>query len=188
MLTEPHTVVSRTKLGWRRHADSRLWLGLILIVLASGCASSPRGAVSKASAGDRAAIATNQPAPATIYTNAPRHLPRTTQKLNPVFWFGNMDDPVPPPSYRTNDPRRVRRWYWRNSCHNFTFYVMGIADKEFTRTGRCPHLVFCREGGWNWAVCRYKCVRLPFISYQRGSFKFYIGWRERGNFGLKLTF
>ena len=65
---------------------------------------------------------------------------------------------------------------------------MGSADKEFTRTGRCPHLVFCREGGWNWAVCRYKCVRLPFISYQRGSFKFYIGWRERGNFGLKLTF
>ena len=65
---------------------------------------------------------------------------------------------------------------------------MGIADKEFIRGGRHPKEVFNPNGGWNWAACRYKCVWLPFISYQRGRFKFYIGWRERGNFGIKLTF
>ena len=178
----------RIELARRLCAAIGLWLGLFLIILASGCASSHQGSDRKASDGDLVTIPSNPPAPATIYTNTPKHQPRTTQKLSPLFWFGNVDDPIPPPSYRTDDPHRVRKWYWRNSCHNFTFYVMGMADKEFTRTGRCPHLVFCQDGGWNWAVCRYGCVRLPFVSYQRGSFKFYIGWRERGNFGLKLNF
>lgn len=130
----------------------------------------------------------NQTQSRILYTNSPRHTFTFTEKLNPGFWFGNADDPDPPESYKPADPNRRRKWYWRNSCHNFTFYVMGISDKEFVRSGRVPHKVFNPEGGWNWAVCKYKCVRLPFISYQRGDFKFYIGWRERGNFGIKLTF
>jgi hypothetical protein len=31
-------------------------------------------------------------------------------------------------------------------------------------------------------------LRPTFLSYIRDDFKFYAGWRERGNFGLKLTF
>ena len=110
------------------------------------------------------------------------------EKWHPKFWFGNLDDPVPPPDYRPNDPHRVRKWYYRNPTHNFTFYVIGIADKTFRRSGKYPGEVFNPKGGWNWAVCKYKWVRLPFISYQKRSFKFYLGWRERGNFGAKLTF
>jgi len=29
---------------------------------------------------------------------------------------------------------------------------------------------------------------LPFLSYHRNRFNFYFGWRERGNFGIKLNF
>jgi hypothetical protein len=109
-------------------------------------------------------------------------------KWEPKFWFGNLDDPAPPPDYRPNDGDRLRKWYWRNSMHNFDFYVIGLADKTFRRSGRYPGDVFNPQPGWNWAMCKYKWIRLPFISYHRRHFQFYLGWRERGNFGVKLTF
>ena len=65
---------------------------------------------------------------------------------------------------------------------------MGIADKRFTRKGRFPAEISNPNGGWNWAVCHYKVLRLPFVDYRRGGFEFYWGWRERGNLGLKLNF
>ncbi len=113
---------------------------------------------------------------------------RSGLKRHPKFWFGNLDDPVPPPDYRPNDPHRVRKWYYRNSMHNFDFYVIGLADKTFRRSGRYPGEVFNPQKGWNWALCKYKWVRLPFVSFHRPYFQFYLGWRERGNFGIKLTF
>ena len=73
--------------------------------------------------------------------------------------------------------------------HNFDFYIVGLADKIFRRSGRFPGEVFSpKKRGWNWAVCKYKWVRLPFLSYHRRHFQFYLGWRQRGNFGAKLTF
>jgi len=111
-----------------------------------------------------------------------------SQKWNPKFWFGNADDPVPPADYRPNDPHRITKWYWRNPTHNFNFYIIGISDKTFRRAGRCPDQVFNPHGGWNWTVCKYKWARLPFISYHKRKFSFYFGWRERGNFGIKLNF
>ena len=110
-------------------------------------------------------------------------------KRSPKFWFHNLDDSIPPPDYRPNDKYRVRKWYFRNSMHNFNFYVIGLADKTFHRSARFPGEVFNPHNhGWNWAVCQYKWVRLPLLSYHRRHFQFYIGWRERGNFGAKLTF
>ena len=79
-------------------------------------------------------------------------------------------------------------WHLRNPCHNFTFYVMGIQDKPHTRVGRFPHKTSNPNGGWNWAVCQYKRLRLPFIDYKRRRFEFYFGWRTGGNFGIKLNF
>ncbi|HSH94960.1 MAG TPA: hypothetical protein VK968_12495 [Roseimicrobium sp.] len=114
--------------------------------------------------------------------------PSFWQQWNPVWWFGNDDDPEPPEWYRPEDPRRRGKWYWRNPLHNFMFYVIGISDKEFTRSGRYPSAVFAPDGGWNFATSRRRWCILPFASYQRGEFKFYLGWRERGNFGGKLTF
>ncbi len=132
-------------------------------------------AVSKAKASGK------QPAPV---ASAPRKM----QKWNPVWWLGNVDTPVPPPDYKPDDPRRVRKYQWRNPGHNFTFYVIGIADKEFLRAGRYPKDVFKPGGGMNWAVSLCGPLPpLPFVSYQGRHCSTYLGWRERGNFGVKLN-
>jgi len=125
---------------------------------------------------------------AKTFQNEPKLSVRTIKKWNPVWWFGNADDPEPPEWYQPDDPSRRRKWLLRNPLHNFTFYVIGVADKPFERVGRHPKDVFNPEGGWNLATCRHRCWRLPFISYTRGRFATYWGWRERGNFGVKLTF
>jgi len=67
-------------------------------------------------------------------------------------------------------------------------YVVGVADKKFRRVGKYPDRVFNPHAGWNWTVCKYKWLRLPFISYHQRAFSFYLGWRERGDFGARLTF
>ena len=163
-------------------AQFQLALVALILVAGSGCLGLPHR-----SSPDTVMIGGTN-APTLMFRNQPNHRPPALQKWNPVFWAGNMDEPVPPDWYRPEDPRRVGRWHRRNSFHNLTFYVIGVADKEFERTGRYPDAVFNPHGGWNWAVCRHRCVRLPFLSFQRGAFKFYFGWRERGNFGIKLTF
>ena len=94
---------------------------------------------------------------------------------------------MPPPSYREGKCCRRFTWYVRNPFHNFDHYVIGIADKPFTRVGRFPDQVANPNGGWNWAVCRYRNLRLPFVDYHRGRFEFYFGWRNGGNFGVKLN-
>ena len=113
---------------------------------------------------------------------------RRFQKWNPIWWFGNVDDPEPPDWYRPGSANRRWLWQLRNPLHNFTFYVFGIADKPFTRTGKFPDAVFAPDGGWNWAVTKHKWVRLPFISFNGERWRFYLGWRERGNFGGKVNF
>ena len=83
---------------------------------------------------------------------------------------------------------RKLTWSLRNPGHNFTFYVIGIEDKVFLRVGRYADRVANPNGGWNWAVCHYRWLRLPFIDYHSGRFEFYFGWRNGGNFGMKLNF
>ncbi len=109
-------------------------------------------------------------------------------KLNPVWWFGNVDDPVPPPWYRTNSRHRTFLWHLRNPFHNFDHYVIGVADKKFVRSGRWPERNSNPDGGWDLEVARRKLAVLPFLSCERGRFNFYFGWRESGSFGLKLNF
>jgi len=108
------------------------------------------------------------------------------KKINSCWWLKNDDDPVPPAWFVKNKPHwyRMFMWYLRNPLHNFTFYVIGIADKQFESYGKRPDTVFVH--GWDWAVRKYKWLRLPFISYQGHGWQFYIGWRDRGNFGVKL--
>jgi hypothetical protein len=129
-------------------------------------------------------------APVRAFVHIPREYQRfsTWQKLNPIWWIGNADDPVPPKSYRPGKRRRKLTWSLRNPFHNFTFYVIGIEDKAFLRRGRYADRVENPNGGWNWAVCHYRWLRLPFVDYHRGRFEFYFGWRNGGNFGMKLNF
>jgi hypothetical protein len=126
------------------------------------------------------------PLPSVIVTNH-THIP-TAWKFNPVWWFKNYDHPEPPDWMWPGHPNRHFKWYWRNPLNNFTFYVIGIADKTFVRVGPYPDRTFSPRDGWNWAVCRYEWLRLPIISYHRGKFFCYIGWRGRGNFGIEFKF
>ncbi|MBI3289425.1 MAG: hypothetical protein HYZ74_07905 [Elusimicrobia bacterium] len=113
------------------------------------------------------------------------------KKWNPVWWLKNDDDYVPPADYRPNGKARKLMWFFRNSCHNWTFYVQGIADKDYTIVGRHPDHVMRPKNGWNWLVLKRKWLRLPFISYthafKRKTFRFYLGWRPGGCFGAKFS-
>ena len=109
------------------------------------------------------------------------------EKLNPVWWLKNRDDPKPPDWYKPDDKRRRLKWSFRNPLHNLNFYVIGVADKKFHRSGRYPESVMNPHGGWDFDAARYKIIWLPFVSYHRDKFDFYFGWRNHGNFGIKLN-
>ena len=108
-------------------------------------------------------------------------------KLNPIWWLGNVDEPQAPAWYRPNARTRNFTWYLRNPYSNFSNYVIGIADKKSVRSGRYPDKIGNPHGGWNFAVSRRGILYLPFIDYKHGRFEFYSGWRQRGNFGIKLN-
>lgn len=152
-----------------------------------GCKSSSLPSAHKTGS-TNAPVVSVKNAPPKRYFNVPKSKPTTAQKFNPIFWFGNLDDPVPPDWYRSENRMRKVLWNFRNPLHNFFFYVIGIADKEFEIVGRVPGRISNPEGGWNWTVCKYKWLRLPFVSYKRGGFNFYLGWRNRGNFGMKFNY
>jgi glycosyltransferase involved in cell wall biosynthesis len=134
--------------------------------------------------------AANQEPPWHGVAIAPRpNLPRIHwhDKINPVWWFGNADDPVPPDWYEPGHPHRQRDWFFRNPLTNFSFFVIGVADKNFVRYGRYPTQVGNPHGGWNVAIIRRRILLLPFVDYKNSRMEFYFGWRERGNFGIKLV-
>ena len=109
-------------------------------------------------------------------------------KLNPIWWFGNMDEPRAPAWYRPNGSCRNFMWYLRNPFENFSNYVIGVADKKTVRYGVYPTVLGNPNGGWNFAVTRRRIVYLPFLDYKYHRFEFYFGWRQLGNFGMKLNF
>lgn len=167
--------------------------GSVFCVLVWTACAECRGSGVEGEAPEPVAARPVLPSPAS--TNKPvvfHHIPHqkfsACLKRNPVWWFENADDPVPPSWYRKGKCCRKFMWYMRNPFHNFDHYVIGIGDKPFTRVGRFPDQNAKPNGGWNWAVCKYKCLRLPFVDYQRGRFEFYLGWRNGGNFGIKLNF
>ena len=179
------TVLTRTEK--RRQIRCR-WLAVACVAL-WGCRSVPPPEVGKEPQKPAQTVSsTNQPATVAVHLPKPSNHFSIWQKLNPVWWFGNADDPEPPERYRPGKCCRNFLWHLRNPCHNFGFYVIGIADQPFTRVGRFPGEVANPNGGWNWAVCRYKRLRLPFIDYHGGRFEFYLGWRADGNFGVKFNF
>jgi hypothetical protein len=167
-------------------------LTLTLVFFASAC-SAAHAIFPAADAMTRRANATNDlpsegewhSVEVTPSARLPRiHLP---DKLNPLWWFKNADDPKPPDWFKPGQKHRSLRWFLRNPFHNFTFYVIGIADKKHLRSGRYPKTIGKPDGGWNFAVSRYKCLRLPFVYYSRHGIDFYLGWRTRGNFGGKFN-
>ena len=109
-------------------------------------------------------------------------------KINPFWWFGNVDQPTAPDWYRPGEKDRDFLWHLRNPLANFSNYVIGVADKDTVRSGDYPDRTSNPHGGWTFAVTRRRIVYLPFVDYKRGGFEFYFGWRLHGNFGIKLNF
>jgi hypothetical protein len=91
-------------------------------------------------------------------------------KLNPVWWLENCRELVPPADYKPDDKRTKLKWSFRNPFQNFSNYVIGIGDKEFTRSGRYPEDISDPNGAWNFALSRRRVLLLPFVSYRRGGF------------------
>lgn len=125
--------------------------------------------------------------------------------------FGNDDDGIfgegDSAKYHledNNDVYKAMRWWCRNPLHNFCFYVIGTAychNSEFIIlevTGEgISGFKYKREGTTNFpreGSCFYIAFHgwKPFVSlrlvhtWERRS-DFYIGWRCRGNFGIKCT-
>jgi hypothetical protein len=128
-------------------------------------------------------------------------------------FFGNDDDgifgedsAVPFCSEKPNGCAKALRWWLRNPLHNFCFYVIGSAHRmngEFTIIQWGPgnryclfwyepqgETVFAGSGtsfylgfhGWK----PFVSLRIAYSRKLRSDF--YIGWRPRGNFGIKLNF
>jgi hypothetical protein len=165
---------------------------IVVCMLGFGCRSLPEPGTNTQAATPpqviSSQVSSSSDKKAAVVTHLPKQPDRfsTCEKINPIWWFGNADEPVAPDWYRPGKRCRDVMWHLRNPCHNFNCYVIGLSDKPFTRRGRFPADTFNPNGGWNWAVCRYKRLRLPFISYTRGSVRAYCGWRAAGAFGIEL--
>ena len=176
-------------------AGTKNWQGLmvavvLLLIVCPAAFSRPDPTVRQPAPMKRPPAGTNSVRWHTITVTPPASQPKIHfyNKLNPVWWFGNIDDPTPPAWYRPDGKHRVGKWRLRNPFHNFDHYVIGVADKQFVRSGRYPERNSNPNGGWDFEVARRKLALLPFTSYQRGGFNFYFGWREHGSFGIKLNF
>jgi hypothetical protein len=109
-------------------------------------------------------------------------------KANPAWWIENSDSPLPE-WWRPGEDEAVRKqsWLMRNPFHNFTNYVIGVADRPTHRIGLNAHSVWNEHGPVNVAVTRAgPLLYLPMVSYRGFLVEGYLGWRERGNFGAAL--
>ena len=110
------------------------------------------------------------------------------EKVNPVWWFGNADDPLPSSTFAVGWPQPLRwlGWYIRNPFHNFFFYVLGDADQPTIAyghdypngppAGHCAVSYTRHVGGG---------LYFPFINCG-GNPQFYAGWRPGGELGFAL--
>lgn len=113
-----------------------------------------------------------------------------------LFWalFGNWEDGLF--GDLGFNPTRERSfkiaflWWCKNPFHNLTWHVppFGFVGWSFKRIGKYPTDVFAPNDTWNYTILwLFYFIPLPFVSYQSPSAKGYIGWRERGNFGIKTN-
>ncbi|AWI53224.1 hypothetical protein DEH84_07105 [Aquabacterium olei] len=128
---------------------------------------------------------------------ARRHVVGWRKKIDPIWLlFGNEDDGwYGDATWRAGRPESIGLavlWWLRNPCHNLTWYLIGVADRERIVTGRWVPRIHKPGGGaltcWtDVLVCNRWWLSLPFVSYLSPYCKFYLGWRTGGAFGIKLN-
>ncbi len=113
-----------------------------------------------------------------------------TRKLNPIWWLKNEDRPYDE-GWKEGKPEWYRKFTFnlRNPGHNFTHYVLGVADRDFTRRGPDAAHVWSQDPERRHNPC---CITegvllpRPFLSRKGILLESYIGWRQDGNFGIAL--
>lgn len=156
---------------------------LLLLFLTSCTYKKPAEECLKGPLSDREKIALTHP----LYSIIPRHSAqiRIVDIPHRITWmlFGNDDDGIfgegKRALYKIEKPisgSLALMWGIRNPLHNFTHYVIGTA---YT-TNKKQALI--DNDGCFMGLHGYK----PFLRLKSSKSEFYIGWRERGNFGLKL--
>jgi len=114
-------------------------------------------------------------------------------KWNILWWFDNEHDPMPPERmhlWENYKPWiRYLLWRLRNPMHNFCYYVLGVADKEFLVTGDYPSSTFIPTGtGYNRLTLTGTdgSWTRKFVSYRGPKWEWYYGWNHDGRWGLAL--
>ena len=150
-----------------------------------------------------------------LYKVIPRHRSQVYWFDLPhwISWslFGNDDDGIFGESitaqFNNKDKvgiKRAVKWGIRNPLHNFTFYTIGQAQfppqSELTLFSAAPDnfevFKYTSEARTVFAS-KFSSFYLglhgwkPFIStrvryFSKRQLEFYVGWRERGNFGIKF--
>lgn len=145
-----------------------------------------------------------------LYNLIPRHREQIRWWDVPhwITWnlFGNDDDGIFAEetgmySDEAISFSRFLKWTARNPAHNFTFYTIGSAERNehhnytLVRIDSDGLTCFKEEGGVVFGKGK-NAIQLgfndhkPFISLKLSYFsrqlRFYFGWRERGNFGIKF--
>jgi hypothetical protein len=96
-------------------------------------------------------------------------------KLNPIWWFLNDDEPYPPAWYLPGKPSWLRfpAWYIRNPMSNFADYVIGVwcLRSQLHCHRHCALYATTWNNlpnplplGFKWSVI-HTAIPLPFVSY-----------------------
>ena len=113
------------------------------------------------------------------------------KKLNPLWWFGNDEASAVGNTFYYK--------YIRNPAQNYRWYVIGLADRQHSVTGKYGNAdniipnkrsdLRPAESGWQYSVnwC-FGLPLLPFVCFASRHLTFYIGWEPRGGFGILLNF
>ena len=123
------------------------------------------------------------------------------KKLNPLWWFMNDFEPLPPVWYRPGKRLRMIFWYFRNPFQNAGRYVIGVADRSYTVTGEWPVVQTVWEDvpwadfptlrprhGFKRATITLENGRtLPWLSYSTPRCLVYWGWQPNGFAGVKFN-
>ena len=122
-----------------------------------------------------------------------------SQKLNPIWWFGNDAEQTVDQAdwYLPYRPYwwRALCWNVRNPAQNLRAFVLGVSDKNYTVVGQAPVMSVQRndlqpsETGWQWCMlCGGDLwVRRFFVSYCGRRVVWYLGHQPTGFFGCKLN-
>jgi len=146
-----------------------------------------------------------------LYNLTPRHRQQIIWGDIPhwITWnlFGNEDDGISAEEtgMYANKPigfPRFLKWTLRNPLHNFTFYTIGSAERKSHHTYillriDAEGLSYSQKAKRGIVFGKGKNAfypafnaHIPFISlklsYLSRQLRFYLSWRERGNFGIKF--